>query len=234
MSKKSKSTQESTPYGPAQPLIRDAIGQIEGMGVEGFTPAVYTGQRVAPMSTQTMSGINNMGALSSPQTSQAANAAVLSNLNMDDTYRNFDLINESVADSVKSNLATTFAGGGINSGLAQDTYTRALTEALAGVEYGAYNDAKNRQMTAIPMAADLTSMSLGAGQLLDQQSQREIDADMAQFYEEGNADIAAIEKYAQLAGMMGGMGGTTTGTSRTPINIADVGRFASGIGGFFG
>ena len=235
MSKNQTTTQNIAPWRGAQPIINDAIAQVQGAGVPGFRVNPYTGPRVAEYSPMTMGGLNALAATGGSGITPAANEALLSNLGMEDTYRDFDVIRDTVADNVKANLATTFAGGGINSGLAQDTYSRAMTEALANVEYGAYNDARARQMQALGLAPSVAGLAradagaqLTAGGMLDDLRQRQIDADMAQYYEEENADMDALRQYSALASGFGGLGSTGATTAPTGNNIFAAG--STGLG----
>lgn len=235
MSKNQTSTQRISPWVGAKPLINDAMGAVQDAGVSGFTVNPYEGERVAQYSPTTLAGIDALAASGNSGITSAATDTLLSNLGMEDTYRDFDTIRGVVGDNVKSQLASTFAGGGINSGLAGDTYTRALGEALAGVEYGAYNDAKSRQMQALGLAPSISEMGradagaqLTAGGLLDAQTQRNIDADMAKYYEGENADIDALKQYSALASGFGGLGSTGSTTEPTGQNIFSAG--ATGLG----
>lgn len=235
MSKKQTTTQQMNPWSGAVPLIKDAMSGVQQAGVEGFRVNPYEGPRVAQYSPETMAGINALGATANNPLTPASSNALLSNLNMQDTYRDFDTIRGTVGDNVKSQLASTFAGGGINSGLAQDTYSRALGEALAGVEYGAYGDAKARQMQALGLAPTIAGMGradagaqLTAGGMLDQQNQANIGADMARYYEGENADMDALKQYSALASGFGGLGSTGSETSPTGKNIFSAG--ATGLG----
>lgn len=235
MGKKQTSTQQINPWSGAVPLINDAMGAVQNAGVGGFRTDPYTGPRVAQYSPMTMGGIEALAASGNNPVTPAAQNALLSNLNMEDTYRDFDTIRGTVGDNVKAQLASTFAGGGINSGMAQDTYTRAMSEALAGVEYGAYNDAKARQMQALGLSPTIAGMGrsdagaqLTAGGMLDDLAQRNINADMQQYYEGANADMDALERYSALASGFGGLGSTGSRTDPTGKNIFSAG--ATGMG----
>lgn len=234
MGKRSTQTTKSEPWAGAQPLLYSAMGAVKNAGVDGFRVDPYEGPRVAQYSPMTMGGIDALAASGNNPVTPAAQSALLSNLNMEDTYRDFDTIRGTVGDNVKAQLASTFAGGGINSGMAQDTYTRAMSEALAGVEYGAYNDAKARQIQALGMSPTIGGMGradagaqITAGGMLDDLAQRNIMGDMQQYYEGANADIDALQKYSALAGQFGGMGGTSSGSGRSPM---DIGGAMGGIG----
>lgn len=237
MSKKQTTNQKISPWSGAAPILKDAMGAVQGAGVEGFTVNPYEGQRVAQYSPMTMGGIDALAQSGMSGITPAAQSALMSNLNMQDTYRDFDTIRGTVGDNVKAQLASTFAGGGLNSGLAQDTYTRALGEALAGVEYGAYNDAKSRQMQALGLSPQIAGLAradagaqLTAGGMMDDLAQRNINADMARYYEGENADMDALMKYSGLARGFGGLGSSGSTTSPTGNNIFSAG--ATGLGAY--
>lgn len=234
MSKRTTQRTESNPWSGAIPILNDAMGAVQNAGVDGFRIDPYAGPRVAEYSPMTMGGIDALAATGNNPLTPAAQEALISNLSMADTYRDFDIIRGTVGDNVKAQLASTFAGGGINSGLAGDTYSRALTEALAGVEYGAYGDAKARQMQALGLAPTISGMGradataqLTAGGMLDDLAQRQMDADRQAYYEGEGADMEALQRYSALASGFGGLGGTSSGSGRNPM---DIGGIASGVG----
>ena len=100
MSKKQTTTQKISPWEGAVPAISGAIGAVQDAGVEGFRVNPYEGPRVAQYSPTTMGGIEALA--NTGQLTPAANGALLSNLGMEDTYRDFDTIRGTVADNVKS------------------------------------------------------------------------------------------------------------------------------------
>lgn len=229
MSKKQTTTQNISPWAGAKPILEDAVQQTMNMGVSGFRVDPYQGQRVAQYSPTTMGGIDALAATANSGITPAAQNAWMSNLNMEDTYRDFDTIRGTVGDNVKAQLASTFAGGGLNSGLAQDTYSRALGEALAGVEYGAYGDAKARQMQALGMAPTIAGLGradagaqLTAGGMMDDLAQRNITADMQRYYEGENADIDALKQYSALASGFGGLGKSGSESGKSPMDVGGI------------
>ena len=227
-SKTTTQVEKADPWAPTQLPLNHAIHTASNMyGGGDVRVDPYEGTRVAPMSDQTMRGL---GALGNIGMVTGATDALQSNLDMDETYRDFDTIRGTVADNVKANLASTFAGGGINSGMAQDTYSGAMTEALADVEYDAYNAAKARQMQAVGMAPayqaadiDAAKAALAGGGIMDAYNQRVIDSDMSRHYEGENADWDALTKYAGLLQGIGGQGGTGVASSSQPRNIPGAG-----------
>ena len=56
---------------------------------------------------------------------------------------------------------------------------------------------------------------------------------MQKYYEGQGSEYDALSKYANLSAMMGGMGGTSSGSEKKPWSIGDVGNVASGVGSLF-
>lgn len=231
-------TATTAPWGPAAGRLEDVLNRTQDSFESGtLAPPVYRGNRVAGFSPQTEAALGALGRGSGLAAPSISNLTSI----MDDggMYRDFDRIRSNVADRTKAELASVFAGGGINSSLAQDTYTRAMGDALANVEYGAYNDAQNRRLSALGLAPSISAMqgaeekaALGAGVMRDDLAQRRIDADMDRFNEGQDQDYEALRRYASIAMGAGGMGGTaTTPTSFWNETLPGMGKFASGIGG---
>lgn len=225
------------PWAAAQPALKEALSAGRDLfGSGGFKVDPYTGQRVAPYSAMTQGGIQALGATANNPLTPAAQSALMSNLNMDDSYRDMDLIRESVVDDVKSNLANTFAGGGVNSGLAGGYANAEMARALAGVEYDQYNRAKQRQMEATamsPMVSNLARADAGAaltaGGMTDDMQQRLIDAEMQKYYETANTDMDELNRYSAFAMGLGGMGGSGSSTSKQPYQgPSTIGKIAGG------
>lgn len=220
-------TTKMEPWDSAEGSLKKVLKNANTMyRTGGLTVDPYEGQRVADMSAMTSAGADALGNLSYALPAGTMEA-LQSNLNMADTYRDFDAIRGSVADRTKAELASTFAGGGINSGLAGDTYTRAMGDALAGVEYGAYEAAKNRQMQALGLAPQIASTQqdmeraaaagkLTGGGIYDQYNQSLINADMQKWNENQMKDIDALSRYSAFVTPLGSMGGTTTATTSGP------------------
>lgn len=229
-----KQTATMQPWKPArgalQSNLTDARRLYEG---GGFRTDPYQGERVSPFSAMSMSGLGMLQNIEgqTPQTRAAMNDM----LSGETMYRDFDTIRKTVGDQTQARLAGVFAGGGINSSLAQDTYARGLGEALAGVEYGAYNDAQNRRLAALGLAPEMQGMDMRAagarltgGGMLDDYNQRLIDANMNRHYETQDADMNALMRYSGLVQGIAGMGGNQT--AKTGLPIGDLGNLLSGAG----
>lgn len=216
------------PWAAAQPALRQGLADGQNLyGQGGFRIDPYQGQRVAQYSPQTLGGIDALYATGNNPLTGATSDALLSNLNMDDTYRDMDLIRSRVSDDVKANLSGMFAGGAINSGMAGGYASSQMAEALAGVEYDQFNNAKSRQLAAIGLAPQTANMGrqdasamLTAGGLLDSQNQANIDADMQLYYETESADMDALNRYSAFAQGFGGLGGTGSASGTTQASGA--------------
>ena len=232
-------TTTASPFAPARDDLRKVVNSAGRRYSAGnLTGDVYTGDRVAQFSPETQTAL---GGLSMGSGLGGVSADALTGMMSDDAmYRDFDTIRGVIADDVKAQLGSTFSGGSINSGLAGDTYTRALTEALATAEFGAYNDAQNRKLSAVGLAPSISGMqtdeekaALAAGLTIDDLNQRNLDADIAEFREVEDADLNALKEYANIAMGVGGMGGTTTSPVSFIDQLTGLGRAASGVGGFY-
>jgi hypothetical protein len=170
---KKKSSSSMQPWSPAQKPLKAILGQARNLHQSGgFRTDPYMGERVSPYSAMTMGGIDMLGQMQgqtpgmrSTMDSMVADGggqynsarygsqALNEMLDGGGMYRDFDTIRKTVGDQTQARLAGVFAGGGINSSLAQDTYARGLGEALAGVEYGAWGDQQNRRLAALGIDA---------------------------------------------------------------------------------
>ena len=231
MGKNRTTTTKAEPWKEARPALRQVIGETQSLYDRGgMAPAPYTGERVAGLSGATEGALGRLegGSSVTPMSIEALSSIL--------DPEQLALRKNVIADDVKSQLGSTFSGGSINSGLAQDTYTRAMTEAMAGADYDATLNALRLAPSIAGMERSDMTGALGAGRIRDEYAQRGIDADMAQYYEGENQDLNALRQYASIAGTMGGQGGTSTSTE--PVGFFDtilpgIGKAASGIGGFW-
>ncbi len=232
-------TATAEPWAAAQPFLRNNLADADALYRSGgFRTDPYMHERVYPFSAMTVDGIDRLGRIPgmTPQVSGAYNDM----LNGGGVYRDFDAIRKRVGDETQQRLASVFSGGAVNSGLAQDTYSRALGEGIAGVEFGAWNDAQNRRLAALGMAPDMQGLDMRAagarltgGGLMDDLTDRRIAADMQYHTELQNADMEALMRYSAMVQGIGGMGGQSTSQtpiSRTPPSLTDLGNLFSGAG----
>lgn len=233
--------QKNDPWGPSQPYLMRAMGDAENLYESGGLSATpYSGDRVANMTAPTVQGLS--GIVDTAQdTSLIDNAGGFLSNAMNSNYQTDQL--EAVKNNALSyavpKAASMFAGSGMmNSTQAMDTVGRAATEAIAPYEYGAFESAQNRGMSAAGMApsvdaARYTPMQqmLGAGAMLQDQNQREIDADMAAHYEAGNREANDLAMYTNMLLGYGGQGGTSEGTTTTSSNPSAGGILGGALGG---
>lgn len=239
MSSKGSKTQttKAQPWDIAVPSLNMALDTSNKMFQAGeMRVDPYQGQRVAGYSPGTKAGINMLAeTANNPLTGITANALSDMITNGGNEYRDMDLIRERVSDDVKSNLANTFAGGGINSGLAGGYAYDEMAKGLAGIEYDQLNKQRNRQLAAMSMAPSIANMGredaramLQAGNMWDIQAQSRINAEMDHHYETENADIDALMRFSALAQGMGGLGQSGSVNSPNQSNVFSAG--ARGLG----
>lgn len=239
MSKTTTQKTVSDPWAPAQGALQDVIEASTNLyNSGGMQVDPYTGRRVADFSPETLQGMQGLQA-GSNVTPMAENAFAGF---MDDGARNraFDQMKATTIADTKAALGSTLAGGGLNTGLGAQQFGRGMADAIGGIEYGAWGDAQNRKLSAMGMAPQIAGLGrsdaagqLAAGGMRDQLAQQNINADMAQYYEGQQAPMDALNQYAQLSAMMGGMGGASNTTQRKPWSLADFGKVVSGVGSFF-
>lgn len=214
--------QRADPWGPTQSYLRNAMaeaGQIHGEG--GLTADPYGGPRVAGLSDPSrMAQQMMMGQAQGPNVTSAA-AGTLSGM-MDPSQYNARLeqVKENALGSAIPAAVSMFSGSGMtDSSTAMDHVGRAAAQAVAPLEYGAYQQAQDRAMQASAMAPSidqagyLPAQMVGrVGQAQDQMRQAEIDADMARHYETGSQQGRELEAYTNLLLGYGGMGGSQSAT----------------------
>lgn len=223
----STTVQKSDPWSGAQPGIAQAISAGQDLFAQGgFSASPYSGQRVADQSAATLQAQDMMMAQAgqgSPLASQASGA--LSQM-MDSGYQTelLERVKSNALGSAVPAAMAQFAGSGMtNSGAAMDTVSRAATEAVAPIEYGAMNNMQTNALRAAAMAPGLDQAGYMPAQMMgqvgaaqDAYAQNLINSDMQQYYE---GEMQAADNLSGFANMMmgaGGLGGNTTGTSTIP------------------
>ena len=235
MSKTTTTKQEAAPWQPAQGALQDVIGQGQQMYQSGgFQVDPYQGQRVAEFSPDTISAMQGMtgGSAVTPM----AMGAYSDFLGGGQGNPAFDQMRASAIKDTKAALGSTLAGGGLNTGLGAEMFGRGLGEAIGGLDYGAYENMQNRKMQALGMSPQMQGLGqqdirnqLQAGGMQDIRAQNVIGADMAKYYEGQQAPIDALSQYANLSAMMGGMGGTSTGSEKVPWSLEDIADVGSAV-----
>lgn len=213
MGKNRTTTSEATPWGPAQGDLKRVLGEAGRLYDAGGMV------QYAPMAPQTQAGIERMSA-PSPITGMAEDT--LTGYLDGSRFRDYRKV---LGDDLQSRLGSMFSGGSTDNPLVQEYIARGMTEGLAGAEYNAGMQALGMAPTIAGMGRQDTADMMRAGGVAEMYGQRELDKDML-----------ALQKYASIAGGMGGMGGSNSMTEPVSFGetLANIGKFAMGIGGFGG
>jgi hypothetical protein len=223
-------------------------------------PAYYPGQTVADWSTATQSGLTNLynrGAQGSQlqQGGQGLAGATLGGQYLDLANNPYfqgaikysqqpviDAFNSQVLPGINS----TFSGAGRTSsgahqavvGQAADSLTRNLAGAATQAGAGAYDAERSRQMQTMGLlpsfqAADYQDLQaqLQSGGAIDAKRQQYIDADIAKYNYNQNAQGDYLTRVAQQLQSIY-PGGTSTGTTQTVGQMPSQGGM--GTGGWLG
>lgn len=219
---------KSDPPAYILPQLRQASQATARMYRAGdLAPSPYEGARVAGFSDPTQaSHIAMMDRASggAPAIDAARGAVIDMAQGADGIYRNLDAVRQDALGAAVPAAAAIFSGSGMtNSTSAMDTVGRAATQAVAPIEYGAWNAAQDRRLAAagmapaIEQASYLPAMMMGrVGAAQDAMAQARIQADMAAHYERENQAAANLMAYNQALMGLGGMGGTQTQTAPGP------------------
>ena len=233
MSMGSTSTQNTVtePWKEAQPALKAGITGAQNLYESGgFNLPVYQGQRVAELSPMEATGLNltRLGARRGYGAMKNALGTVqdVASFGPQDVTRIGDT---AMADAMNAVFDRFNNAGMEGSSLNQAEAISAATRALAPIRYGANEDATNRQMQASQLASQIGAgmtqpgMAMaGAGSRMTAQEQAQLDAEAQKFNEMSRQDLAEQERFAQLAAMYGGMGGTQSGKS-TPSTFDTLG-----------
>lgn len=221
-------------------------------------PAYYPGQTVADQSAYTRQGLSNLfNAGGGTPTTTAGNSNLVDtltgkylNIGNNPYFQNalqsgFDAQNTSFLNSVLPSLRSQFQGAGrTGSGADFDTAMRATNDlsraqasAAAAASAGQYDAERQRQMGALGLVPGYQQSALAgaqaqaaAGQTQDAYQQALIDADIAKYNYNQNAQGDYLTRVAQQLQSIY-PGGTTSGTSYSSGNFMQPGM---GTGGWLG
>lgn len=233
------------PYGPSQPFINEALDDAASLYDRGgFAVQPYGGQRVAGFGTTTRQAQGAIGgAAMRPNAATAGQTSLIDMLQGEGgIYRDLDAVRSDVMGSVLPAVSAQFSGNGMtDSSVARNEITRAATQAIAPIEYGAYQNAQENQMRAAAMAPGVDQATYMPGQMLSQVGaqydalrQAGIDADMARFYEGQQVDANELARYSQQLLGYSGVGGSQSSSSpgaSTGSRIAGAGLAGLGMYG---
>jgi hypothetical protein len=243
-SKTQTTTQKNDPWAGAMPLLNGAVTQIQGefgtggpkyyggdqvanlnatqmAGIGGITKAAGGAARMANRGTSTLNGIMNGGALEQFTSGQP-------NPYLGDLYQQGA---RGVTDDVNAQFSQA---GRYGSGAQTNVLSRNLGDMWTNMASGAYENDRNRalsaagQMDSNKLAAtdrlsgmyDLSQRGnkdlIGAGSLLQNQQQNEIDAQMKAWDFNQNRNRNNIDWLRDSATQLGNVGGTQTGEGDNP------------------
>lgn len=221
---KSNTTQTTKvePWKPAQDGLKEAISGVEGLyGSGGFFTPGYDGQRVAGFGDTSQMGQNMLlDQAQQPGTVGTAQSTISQMMNPNYQSEQLNAVKQNALGSAIPAATSMFSGSGmLNSTMAMDSVGRAATEAIAPYEYGAYENAQGRALSAAGMAPTLDKASYLPGTITstvggaqDAMSQAFMDSDMAKYYENANPELQNLQGFSNMMMGLGGMGRTGTET----------------------
>lgn len=240
--KKQTVTQQSSPWGPAQPFLKDAFKEASKLYKDGaFSADPYQGPRTITPSAATtgaQQGILDMAAGGAPGTAAARDSMM--GMLSGGMNPNLAAVKQNALGSAIPAAASMFSGSGMtNSSAAMDGVGRAAMDAVAPYEYQAYDTAQNRAMQAAGMLPGLDQamynpfqMQSQVGAQQDALQAAQIDAEMKKYYEGEGQAAANFSPYLNAIMGLGGMGGTQSKTS--PVEGTGLGPAITGGLGMYG
>lgn len=242
------------PWEGVKPYLLGAYGDAEAQYQQG-APSYYGGQTVAPMSGYTKGSLDSMAQRAqdgSPLNRQAqgmlSDTLSGSYLEAGNPYFQGAVdaatrpITQNYNDNVMPGLNSDFSAAGrygsgahaMASGDASGQYMNAIGDVSSQMAYQNYGDERNRMMQGSALAPELAkqdyydiSMLGQAGQGYDQYNQQLIDADIARWDYNQNADMQHIASYLGL--LNGNPYSATTSKTSQPSNLG-----TSILGGLLG
>lgn len=222
---KTTQTAKAEPWSAAQPLLKNLIGDTTRMyQAGGLDIPPWPGARVAPQSNLTQAGLQgywDIGTGGNPITGPAT-AAFGDIVGGQNIYNNLGAVREqALAGAMPAALAPFEASGMLDSTFAADAAGRAAAGALAPIEYGAWENAQNRRLSALGMAPQLAAnqyldaQMLGmAGQQQDAYTQNLLNAAMQSYGDAANRGYDELQRAAGLGMGFGGLGSTSTAQAK--------------------
>lgn len=256
-------SQQSSSGPPAflQPYLQGAIGDLSSYyNAHKTAPAYYSGETVAPLSTQSQGAVNMASGLAGNNpTLTAANSQLTDTLNgkyldpsQNPAYQGairaaIDPLTTQFMDQTIPGITSQFAGaGGTGSGIQHqlvDDATRAYGTGVGNAAYTAannfYQGARTNQIQAAGLTPGINTSNwqdvsgLGAaGQTVDQQRQAQDVSNQAAYNYNANAQPNYISQYLSM--LNGGYPGGETTTSGMAQGYQPTNAFGSILGSGLG
>ena len=236
-------TQTTQPYAPAEPFLKDILGEAQNVYRSGVGRQFFPSSTVVPFADQTQQALNLQQAQAleqmQPSTLQGQAATTLGNLASGTASNQFlDQVRQGITSDVMGNVQTQFGGMGRTgtSPAAQQAVARGVTQAYAPIATSLEQQERNRQLQAAQTLSPLQEqMDLrqtsgiaslgGVGAAYENLAQRQLQDQIARFQFGQQAPIQALQNYAGLI---------TPIASGLPVQIASQpggSTLATGLGG---
>jgi hypothetical protein len=212
-SKTVQSVSNSEPWAGQQPHLQSVWTNAANQFSSGAGQGIFSGNRVVPLSGQTEQalGLQEQRALAGSPLMQQAQQNVGASLR-GELNPALQAQMQQVMGQVKGQVNPIFAqanrGG---SGAHANALTSAMTDAGTRLAYQDYNNS----MQMAPGLAQQDYFDIGqlaqVGQTREQQAGAELQSQIQKFYEQQQAPVNALQRYAALVSG-GNVGGTTTNT----------------------
>ena len=201
---KTQST-NTQPWSGAIPNLNLASFQATNEFVNGM-PKQFQGSTVANMNPTQMAGIQGL-----QQGSQQANSTLQDLMGGGPNPYLGDLFKQGSRD-IENNVNFQFSRAGrYGSGAQTDVLSRNMGDLWTNLAGAAYENDQNRRLSAVDRIGSVNKDIIGAGQMLQDQQQRELDDQIQKWNYDQNANRANIEWLNSIASGQGGLGSTQTG-----------------------
>ena len=224
-SSKSTTKTEAEPWKEVMPNlfgIRDDSENLYNMG--GFSANPYPYSPSAGFGNLSQRGLGKMGRIASQQnkTENIANKELQAMMKGKNRYDYSQVKDNALASAIPA-ATSMFSGAGLaDSSMAQDTVGRAATEAVAPIDFQAWQQGNQNTLNAASMTPAVAQarympaqMLQGAGAASDMMSQSMIDADMARYNQAQLQGAGNLQGYADMIFPMATMGGQSKSTTNT-------------------
>ena len=209
-------TQTPQPYAPAEPFLKDILGEAQNVYRSGVGRQFFPSSTVVPFADQTQQALNLQQAAAleqmQPSTLQGQAATTLGNLASGTASNQFlDQLRQGITSDVMGNVQTQFGGMGRTgtSPGAQQAVARGITQAYAPIATGLQQQERDRQLRAAQTLSPLQEqMDLrqtsgiaslgGVGAAYENLAQRQLQDQIARFQFGQQAPIQALQNYAGL------------------------------------
>jgi hypothetical protein len=212
-SKTVQSTSNSEPWAGQQPHLQSVWSNAANQFSSGAGQGIFSGNRVVPLSGQTEQalGLQEQRALAGSPLMQQAQQNAMGSLSGQINPALQGMIQQAQSQ-LRPGIDAQFAGAGrYGSGAHANAMASAATDAATRLAYQDYNNS----MQMAPGLAQQDYFDIGqlaqVGQTREQQAGAELQSQIQKFYEQQQAPVNALQRYAALVSG-GNVGGTTTNT----------------------